>query len=112
MTTTRDFLDMDHGTKVKAQTFYGENDCSSSEPLMQFDGDLTLSDEKKERLGYEAPTDCKKTLRNPNNFNILSYDKMTFTMKWQPDQQAKFPLSSYLVTYFLPGIMFPKLYQW
>merc|ERR1712121_337418 len=46
MTTTRDFLDMDHGTKVKAQTFYGVNDCSSSEPLMEFDGDLTLSDQR------------------------------------------------------------------
>merc|ERR1712142_83275 len=112
MINTRDFLDIDHATKVIAQTYYGVNDCASSEPLMQFDGELTLSDEKKERLGYEEPTDCKKDLRNPNNFNILSYDKMTFTMKWQPDQQAKFPLSSYLVTYFLPGIMFPKVYQW
>jgi len=111
MINTRDFLDMDHATKVKAQTFYGVNDCAS-EALMEFDGEMTLSDAKKERLGYELPDDCKKTLRNPNNFNLLAYDKMSFTMKWQEDQQAKFPLASYAVTYFIPGIMFPKAYWW
>ncbi|CAL4187456.1 unnamed protein product [Meganyctiphanes norvegica] len=103
-----------YATKVSAMIREGVNDCAASidPPLMEFGGELTLSDAKKKRLGWESQTDCKRTLRNLNNFNLLSYDKMFFTMKWQEGQHSKFPFASYMVTYFLPGIMFPKAYYW
>ncbi|CAL4091712.1 unnamed protein product, partial [Meganyctiphanes norvegica] len=111
---TRDFLDINHATKVTAQTYVGGWTCDddSSGPVMQFDGEMTLTDAKKERLGYELPNDCKKTLRNPNNFEILSYDKFSYTRTWKKGGLAKFPFLFYLSKYFVPGIMFPKAYYW
>ncbi|CAL4139148.1 unnamed protein product [Meganyctiphanes norvegica] len=112
MTTYKEFLQMDHNTQVKADTYFGVEDCAGPEPLMTLEGEFSMTEDKKEGLGYEEATDCQKSRKDPDNFKILSYDQAKFTMKWKEGQQARFPFSSYLVTYFIPGVLFPKAYSY
>jgi len=112
MATYKEVLEMEHTTQFKAETYYGVDDCAGPEPLMTLEGKLSLTDDKKMRLGYEEATDCQKTRKDPDNFKILSYNQAECKITWKEGQQARFPFSSYLVTYFIPGVLFPQAYTY
>jgi len=112
MTTYKEFLDMEPSTQFKAATFYGVEDCPSTS--MTLKGKLDLTDDKKQWLRYDEATDCKKDSKAPDNFKKFSYDQAEINIKWEENQdlQAIFPFTSYLVDYFIPGVVFPKAYTY